>query len=44
MLEAWARNHVTDTLPDLVKAIDARFTSTLQERLELRRRPPEHKR
>ena len=44
VLGAGAGNHVPDTLPDLVEAIDAGAAAALEQRLELRWRRAEHKR
>ncbi len=44
MLEAGAGNHVADTLPDLVEAVDTGFAAALEQCLELRWRRPEHNR
>jgi hypothetical protein len=35
MLDAGAGNHVADTLPHLVEAVDARLAAALEQRFEL---------
>jgi hypothetical protein len=44
VLEAGGGNHVVDTLPHLVEAVDARPVAALQQRLKLWRRAAQYER